>query len=106
MEEGEVVVGFAVAAGGDAAFGLQPVAVLEVAGVVPRTVQQAGFRQEARLPGRLRAGSVGNGGSGGAGRVDLLVYGYNLPRRLRAMHPLETYYGARRPFQAQGGTAP
>jgi hypothetical protein len=77
--------------------------VAAVDGDKQRLLQQAGFLQEARLPGRLRNGGTATGGNGGAGRVDLLIYGLHLPRRLRVMHPLETYYGARRPLHVPGG---
>lgn len=76
--------------------------VAAVDGDKHRLLQEAGFRQEARLPGRLRGANTGTGGNGGAGRVDLLVFAQHLPRRLRAAHPLETYYGARRPFHVAG----
>jgi ribosomal protein S18 acetylase RimI-like enzyme len=82
--------------------------VASVDGDKQRLLRQAGFREEARLPRRLRSEGIGTAASDGAGgsngsddggeRIDLLVYGRHLPRRPFPAHPPETYYGARRPF--------
>ena len=77
------------------------VGVAEVDRDKQRLLAEAGFREEARLPDRLRSGGPGDG-SAADGRTDLLVFGRHLPRRPRVAHPRETYYGARRPFHVAG----